>query len=389
MANDGRGSVIVGAYEHPARELPGYTVPRVLYEVTLGALADAGISSEEIDGFFCDSSVPGFGPLDMAGYLGLQVRYVEANEVGGATYASAVGHADAAIRAGKCRVALVVLGGLPRSLPGGMSGRAVEPGPAAPYNYAGSHPLVADYALAATRHMHEFGTTSEQLAWVKVAAAQHAQHNPQAFLRSLVTVEEVLASPMIADPLHRLDSCVVTDGGGALLVVHPDVAVALGRSGARVLGFGEADKSTDSGPVDLTFTAARSSGARAFEDAGVNVADVRYASLYDSYTITVLLQLEDLGFCAPGAGGRFVEDGGLVARTGHLAVNTDGGGLCNNHPGNRGGMTKVIEAVRQLRGEATPAVQVENCGLALVSAIGGLLSTRHHASTLILESTRT
>jgi acetyl-CoA C-acetyltransferase len=232
--------------------------------------------------------------------------------------------------------------------------------------------------------MHEFGTTAEQLAEIKVAASIHAQHNPHAFLPHAVTVEDVVNSPMVADPLHRLDCCVVTDGGGALVVVSPEIARALGRTNAKVLGHGEAIKSTDNGRIDLTYTGAVWSGPRAFEEAGVSHKDIRYASIYDSFTITVLQTIEDLGFCAKGEGGRFVSDGALVAPFGRLPFNTDGGGLCNNHPSNRGGITKVIEAVRQLRGEAHPAVQVPDCQVALAHGTGGSLGTRHGSVTLIL-----
>jgi acetyl-CoA C-acetyltransferase len=241
--------------------------------------------------------------------------------------------------------------------------------------------------MCAMRHMHEFGTTSEQLAWIKVAASQHAQHNPHAMLKDVVTVEDVVNSPMVADPLHRLDCCVVSDGGGALIVVRPEIARELKRPKIRVLGAGEAPKGVDGGRnLDLTFSGAAWSGPRAFAEAGVTPADIDYASIYDSFTITVLMQLEDLGFCEKGKGGAFVADGNLISGVGRLPFNTDGGGLCNNHPVNRGGVTKVIEAVRQLRGEAHPAVQVKDCQLALASGIGGSLGTRHGAATLILEA---
>ena len=235
--------------------------------------------------------------------------------------------------------------------------------------------------------MHEFGTTSAQLAWIKVAASHHAQHNPNALLRNVVTVEDVLASPVLADPLHRMDCCVVTDGGGAIVVARPEIAASLRHPVVNIMGAGECIKGQAGGQVDLTYTGARQSGRIAFEEAGVRPVDIKYASIYDSFTITVLLQLEDLGFCPKGEGGRFVADGNLISGVGRLPFNTDGGGLCNNHPGNRGGMTKVIEAVRQLRGQAHPAVQVRNCDLALVQGIGGLLATRHGSATLILERT--
>jgi acetyl-CoA C-acetyltransferase len=241
--------------------------------------------------------------------------------------------------------------------------------------------------MVARRHMHEFGTTSEQLAWVKVAASHHAQHNPHAMLPKVVTVEDVLGSPLVADPLHRLDCCVVSDGGGALVIVHPDIARGLDRPTVVVRGAAEAVKGIAGGRVDLTWSAGAISGPAAFGEAGVTPADVKYASIYDSFTITVVVQLEDLGFCAKGEGGRFVADGNLIAGIGRLPVNTDGGGLCNNHPANRGGVTKVIEAVRQLRGEAHPAVQVADCDLAVAHGTGGSLGTRHGSATLVLERT--
>ncbi|MDE2455808.1 MAG: thiolase domain-containing protein, partial [Burkholderiales bacterium] len=244
------------------------------------------------------------------------------------------------------------------------------------------------YAMVARRHMHEFGTTSEQLAWIKVAASRHAQHNPNAMLRKPVTVDEVLASPLVSDPLHRLDCCVMSDGGGALVVTRPEIARSLARPIVTVRGSGEAPRHGRGGDIDLTVSAAAASGPAAFAEAGITPAQIQYASLYDSFTITVLMQLEDLGFCAKGEGGRFVADGGLIAGVGRLPFNTDGGGLCNNHPANRGGVTKVIEAVRQLRGEAHPAVQVKDCAWAIASGIGGALASRHTAATLILERSR-
>jgi acetyl-CoA C-acetyltransferase len=375
---------IVGAYEHPGRRLPDSTVPRIHAEVATGALADAGLTLADVDGFFCDGST-GFGPISMIEYLGLRVRYADSTEIGGSSYVSHVGHAAAAIAEGKCSVALVSLAGIvTRGF--AFGGRAApRPFPEGPFeNIWGMTGPVTNYALAASRHMHEFGTTGAQLAEIKVAASLHAQHNPNALLQDVITVDEVLASPMISDPLHRLDCCVVTDGGGAVVVTSPEIARDLARRSVKVLGHGEAVKHTNNGRVDLTFSGALWSGARAFEEAGITPADVDYASIYDSFTITVLECLEDLGFCEKGKGGTFVLDGALVAPHGRLPFNTDGGGLCNNHPGNRGGMTKIIEAVRQLRGEAHPAVQVPDCALAIAHGTGGGLSTRMGSVTLVL-----
>jgi acetyl-CoA C-acetyltransferase len=376
---------IAGAYEHPGRELPDLTLARIHAEVALGALADAGLAIEDVDGYFCASDAPGFAGLSMAEYLGLKLRHVDSTETGGSSYLVHVGHAAAAIAAGKCSVALVTLAGKPRSggAPPGGSGRASN-APEWSFESVYGVGIPANYALAARRHMHEFGTTSAQLAEIKVAASLHAQHNPNAFLPDPIRVEEVLASPMVADPLHRLDCCVITDGGGAVVVVSPEVARDLDRECVKVLGQGEAIKHTDNGRVDLTYTGAVWSGPTAFEEAGVRPDDIDYVSIYDSFTITVLLTLEDLGFCEKGQGGGFVCDGALVAPHGRLPFNTDGGGLCNNHPGNRGGMTKIIEAVRQLRGEAHAAVQVPDCQLALAHGTGGSLALRMGSATLIL-----
>ncbi len=379
-------AVIVGAYEHPGRKLAGHTLAGVHRDVVAGALADAGLGLRDVDGFFCDSSAPGFGANDLMQYLGLQCTYTESSEMGGSSYVAYVGHAAAAIAAGKCRVAVISLAGLPNQRQRVSPPDTPSPSAAFQVNgYLGGYGPVADYAMLARRHMYEYGTTSEQLAWIKVASSRHASHNPNALLRDEVTLDEVMASPLIADPLHRMDCCVVTDGGGALVVVHPDVARELGRTGAVLRGQGESHKASIAGEVDLTYSAIRRSGELAYAEAGVKVDRIKYASLYDSFTITVLMALEDLGFCAAGEGGRLVEDGGLVSGVGRIAVNTDGGGLSNNHPGNRGGMTKVIEAVRQLRGEAHPAVQVPDCDWALASGTGFRLATSHYSSTIILE----
>jgi acetyl-CoA C-acetyltransferase len=375
---------IAGAYEHPDRKIPGKSVAQVHAEVALGALADAGLTMSDVDAYFCSGDAPGFGPISMADYLGLnRLRYMDSTETGGSSYLVHVGHAAAAIAAGKCRVALITLAGLPRSQRTARASAAPS-APEAAFEQPFGPTTVSMYALAARRHMHEYGTTSAQLAAVKVAASQHAQYNPNAMLRNPVTVEEVLDSPMISDPLHRLDCCVISDGGGALVVVAPEVARDLPRQSVAVLGHGESPKLTDGGRIDLTYTGAVWSGPRAFAEAGVTPADVDYASIYDSFTITVLQTIEDLGFCEKGKGGAFVADGSLLAPHGALPFNTDGGGLCNNHPVNRGGMTKVIEAVRQLRGEANAPVQVPDCDIALAHGNGGSLGTRSGAATLIL-----
>jgi acetyl-CoA C-acetyltransferase len=379
---------IVGAYEHPTRHAPDKSITQLHAEVALGALADAGLSKDDVDGYFCASDAPGLGPLSVFDYLNLNLRHVDSTNTGGSSYVIHVGHAAEAIATGKCSVALITLAGRPRAQ-GQEKGALPRRDDPLQADYQWENPYgmttLNSYAMCAMRHMHQYGTTSEQLAWIKVACSHHAQHNPNAMLRDVVTVEDVLNSPMVSDPLHRLDCCVISDGGGALILTSPEVAKSLKRPLVKVIGAGESPKGQMAGAVDLTYTGAVRSGPAAFAEAGVTPSDIQYASIYDSFTITVLMQLEDLGFCEKGQGGRFVADGNLISGVGRLPINTDGGGLCNNHPVNRGGMTKVIEAVRQLRGEAHPAVQVKNCGLALAHGTGGNLATRHGSATVILE----
>ena len=379
---------IAGVYEHPTRKAVDKSLAQLHAESALGALADAGLTKDDVDGYFCAGDAPGLGPLSLVDYMGLNLKHMDATETGGSSYVLHVGHAAEAIAMGKCSVALITLAGRPRA-----EGMATG---TAPRNYGSSAPDVAFefpfgptvvnmYAMCAQRHMYEYGTTSEQLAWIKVAASHHAQYNEHAMLRNVVTVDEVVNSPMISDPLHRLDCCVISDGGGAIIVTSPEVAKSLKRPLVKVVGAGEAPKHQMGGKIDLTYSGARWSGPLAFEEARVKPSDMKYASIYDSFTITVLMQLEDLGFCEKGEGGKFVSDGNLISGTGKLPFNTDGGGLCNNHPANRGGLTKVIEAVRQLRGEAHPKVQVPNCDLALAHGTGGSLGTRHGSATVIME----
>ncbi|MFC3079238.1 thiolase domain-containing protein [Phenylobacterium terrae] len=384
---------IMGAFEHPLRDAPNHSTPQLHAECAKGALEDAGLTKDDIDGYFCAGDAPGFGGMSMIDYMGLKnVRHMDSTETGGSSYLIHVNHAAQAIAEGKCKVALITLAGRPRQAQGGRwggggGGGGLTDGP--PENgfeniYGGS--THNTYGMCAMRHMYEYGTTSEQLAWIKVAASHHAQWNEHAMLRDVVTVEDVLNSPMIADPLHRLDCCVVSDGGGALIMTTPEIAKSLNRPKVKVIGAGEAPKGPKGGrDLDLTHSGAVWSGPIAFEEAGVKPSDIKYASIYDSFTITVLMQLEDLGFCEKGQGGKFVADGNLISGVGKLPFNTDGGGLCNNHPTNRGGITKVIEAVRQLRGEAHPKVQVPNCDLAIAHGTGGSLGTRHGSGTVIME----
>jgi acetyl-CoA C-acetyltransferase len=396
---------MAGVWEHPLREIPHLSTAQVHAECAKGALEDAGLSFDDVDAYFCAGDAPGFGALSMADYMGLKLKHTDSTETGGSSYIVHAGHAAEAIAAGKCKVALITLAGRPlgsrfglgdaatqgerfRMAPQGGAGGGINEVPEAGYENIWGGTTHNTYGMCAMRHMYEYGTTSEQLAWIKVAASHHAQWNEHALLREVVTVEEVVASPMIADPLHRMDCCVVTDGGGAVIMVAPEIARSLKRPLVKVIGHGEAPKGPRGGKdLDLTFSGAAWSGPPAWAEAGITPADIKYASIYDSFTITVLMQIEDLGFCKKGEGGKFVADGNLISGVGKLPFNTDGGGLCNNHPTNRGGITKIIEAVRQARGEAHPKVQVPNCDLVIAHGTGGSLGTRHGAGagTLIME----
>jgi acetyl-CoA C-acetyltransferase len=378
---------IVGIHEHPTRLATDISVAQLHAEAAFGALKDAGLSVSDIDGYFCGGDATGLGPLAMTNYLNITPAHFDSTDVGGSSYLAHVSHARNAIRAGKCNIALITCGGRPRA----SRAAVVPPGstdmsePDAQFEVPYNSNVVAFYALVAQRHMFEYGTTSEQLAWIKVAASQHAQHNPHAMLRNPVTVDDVVGSPMVASPLHRLDCCVVSDGGAAVIVARPEIAKSLKRPLVKVAGTGEAIMHIGAGDPKLTVTATSVSGPAAFADARRKPSDVKYASIYDSFTISALLQIEDLGFCKKGEGGNFVANGNLISGKGSLPFNTDGGGLCNNHMANRGGITKIIEAVRQVRGEAHEAVQVKNCDVAVANGIGALIGVRHGAATLILE----
>ena len=219
---------IAGIYEHPTRLAKDISLAQIHAQVAKGALEDAGLTKDDVDGYFCAGDAPGLGPMSMVEYMGLKPRHVDSTDIGGSSYVLHVGHAAEAIAAGKCKVALITLAGRPRA--DGMAtgtvprSRGGTPTPDEPFEFPYGPTVVNMYAMCAMRHMHEFGTTAEQLAWIKVAASHHAQYNEHALLRDVVTVEEVVNSPMISDPLHRLDCCVITDGGGAIVVVAPEIA---------------------------------------------------------------------------------------------------------------------------------------------------------------------
>ncbi|MEU0465306.1 acetyl-CoA acetyltransferase [Amycolatopsis sp. NPDC006131] len=370
-----RGSTaVVGVAESDlGRVGPGLTALDLIAQATAGALDDAGLEKADIDGLFCHSAFFQNPPLAVAQYLGIRPRYSDSSALGGSSFVAYLRHATAAINAGMCEVALIAYGSTQLSSSGGLvrSGAAMLKSYELPF---GPRLPVTAYALAAARHMHQFGTTREQLAEIAVAARKWAQLNPRAYERQDLTVADVLASRMVSTPLTIRDCCLVTDGGGAVIVTSAERARSLRKAPVFILGAAEAQWHNDIFQMpELTTTAAVESGARAFEIAGLRPADVDVAQLYDAFTVNTLLFLEDLGFCGKGEGGSFVERGAL-APGGRLAVNTSGGGLSYCHPG-MFGVFLIIEAVRQLRGECGDR-QVGDCHVGLVHGSGGMLSSQ-------------
>jgi acetyl-CoA C-acetyltransferase len=357
-------------------------------ECALGALKDAGLTASDVDGFFGARDIPGSNANWFIDFMNLKLRHIDSTDAGGCSPLIHISHAVDAIAAGKCQVALITLAGRPRSeqMKTGTAPRPGEPDrPDSPWEVAYRPTISTAYAMMMARHMHEYGTTAEQLAWIRVAASEHAKHNPHAMFNKPVTVQEVMDSPLVAPPLRRMDCCVISDGGGAIVLVSPTIARSLKNPLVRVIGSGHTVYGQNAGYRNMTTSGAAVSGPLAFKEAGVTAQDFKYASIYDNFTIMVLMQLEDLGFCKKGEGGKFVSDGKLISGQGPLAINTDGGGLCNNHPSNRGGITKLIEATRQLRGTAHPAVQVKNCDLAMACGPGGFIGTGYAHATVVLE----
>ena len=372
---------IVGVAESDYGRVPNMTELQLHAQALQRALEDSGLRKSEIDGLFSSSDTL-IEPTVMLGeYLQIFPRYADSTSIGGASFEAHLNHAVAAIRTGKCEVALITYASTELS----SRGRTLGTGewqtaiPEATYEAPYGNTLVGAYAMAARRHMHLYGTTSEQLAEIAAVTRQHAGLNPLAMYRKPITVQDVLDSRMIADPLHLLDCCVVSDGGGAVLVTTEERARDLKQMPVFVLGSSEGHTHTHISQMpDLSVTAAAVTGPRAFAEAGVRPDQINVAMIYDSFTITVLLLLEDLGFCRKGEGGAFVQNG-RIALGGQLPINTDGGGLSSNHPGMRG-IFLIIEATRQLRGQCGPR-QVKDAKLAVAHGSGGLLSSQ--ATTII------
>jgi acetyl-CoA acetyltransferase len=374
-----RNPVIVGIGLSDYPVAPQLSTPQHHAQAMQRALADCGLPKHEIDGFCCAGMTGGPGEaLAMAEYLGIDHRYVDSTMTGGSSFEFHVQHAAAAIRDGACDTVLVTYGSnflsaRGRTLgTGGFAGRGSRVTGADIYQAPYGLSLVGGYAMVARRHMHEYGTKPEQLAEIAVGVREFAGLNPKAMYRDPITVADVLSSRMIAEPLHLLDCCVVSDGGGAFLMTTAERARDLRQPAVRVLGAagGQTHWNISQMP-DFTRSAAAKAAPETFARAGLTPADVDVLQFYDSFTITVLTLLEDCGFCAKGEGGPFVAEGHL-RRGGRLPLNTDGGGLSSCHSGMRG-IFLIIEAVRQLRGQAGEA-QVPDAEVVLCAGSGGSLS---------------
>jgi acetyl-CoA acetyltransferase len=375
---------IAGVHEHPLRWAPDKSEWQIMAESARGALEDAGLELGDVDGLFAAGMAMGpMGVVTLAEYLNLKPSYVDGTNIGGSSFVAHVNHAAAAIHAGLCEVALILYGSTAASnamaigTGGGRGGHDATASFQSPYGVT----TVGSYALVAQRHMHLYGTRSEQLAEIAVAMRQHASLNPHAKMRKPITVDDVLASRIISSPLHLLDCCIISDGGGAVVVTSAERARDLAKQPVILRGCGEAVCHQELGSPDLLTIAARQSSEQAFRMAGITQDDVDFCMIYDSFTITVLVTLENLGFCKTGEGGSFVE-GGRIRLGGELPLNPDGGGLSSNHPGMRG-IFLVIEAVKQLRGGCGER-QVEGAGTALVHGTGGTLGSMHSGATLVL-----
>ena len=345
---------------------------------TMRALNDCGLTLGDVDGIFVAASQSRMAAMSLVEYLSIRPNYFDSTQIGGSSFMAHPTHAQAAIQSGMCETVVVAYGSTQRTV-GRSTASAREPNPYEdPYK-----PMMppSAYALAASRHMHEFGTTREQIAEVAVAARKWAQLNPKSFMTDDLTVDDVLNARMISHPFTVRDCCLVTDGGGAIVITTPERAKDLKQKPAYILGTGEAiTHAMISQMPDLTTTGTAISGGLAFERAGITPADIDVLALYDAFTINVILFLEDLGYCKKGEGGAFVS-GGRIAPVGELAVNTSGGGLSYCHPGMYG-LLVLIEAARQIQGVCGDRQQ-DNVQLTLAHGNGGVLSSQ---CTVILGS---
>jgi acetyl-CoA acetyltransferase len=378
-----RGSAaIVGAAESDIGAVAALMSPIDLMAQGIHlALEDAGLNLSDVDGVFCATTQARTSAMSLLEYLDLPDAYTDSTIVGGSSFEIHVAHAQAALASGLCTVAVIAYGSTQRT----VGRRGASPREYNPYETPFKPFLPATaYAMAANRHMHEFGTTREQLAEVAVAARQWALLNPAAWEKQPLSIADVLNARPISDPLTVRDCCLVTDGGGAIVMTTAERARAMGAKAVYVLGCGQSiTHATISSMPDLTHTGAIQSGAQAYRMAGMRAAEVNVLALYDAFTINTILFLEDLGFCPKGEGGPFVS-GGHIGPKGGLAVNTNGGGLSYCHPGMYG-IFLLIEAVRQLQGKCG-ARQVPRAETAIVHGNGGVLSAQ---ATVILGNAST
>ncbi|MDH6699902.1 acetyl-CoA acetyltransferase [Streptomyces sp. MAA16] len=350
----GRKVAVVGAALSDCGRLDDATPYGLHAQAARRALADAGLDRRQVNGFG-SAGLGTLAPVEVAEYLGLRPTWVDSTAVGGSTWEVMAAHATDAIAAGHADAVLLVYGSTARAdIRAGRRTGDLSFGARGPLQFEVpyGHTLIAKYAMAARRHMVEHGTTIEQLAQVAVQARANAALNPEAMFRTPLTVDEVLAGPMIADPFTKLHCCLRSDGGAAVLLAAEEYVRDCRTAPVWVLGTGEhVSHAAMSQWPDFTVSPAAVSGRLAFERAGVRPEEMDFAELYDAFTYMTLVTLEDLGFCAKGEGGAFVERGRLRVAGGELPVNTDGGGLSCQHPGMRG-LFLLVEAVRQLRGEA-------------------------------------
>ncbi|HYG45551.1 MAG TPA: thiolase [Bordetella sp.] len=364
-------AAIVGASVGTPGPRPGMSALDIMADAAMGALREAGLTLQDVDGLFVGSAYHYLSTLSAAEYLGIRPRFSDNNMVGGSSFVAHLLTASMALATGQCNVALICYGSNQGTGFGKLKSMSEIQKYEAPFEPR--YPI-SSYALAAARHMHQYGTTRRDLAEVAVAARQWARLNPDAQERGALTLDDVLAARMISDPLGLLDCCLVTDGGGALVLVRAERAHDFPKPPVFVLGVAAAHWHRQiSCMPDLTVTAAAESGPRAMAMAGITHRDVDVVELYDAFTINTLLFLEDLGFCAKGEAGAFVQDGG-IAPGGRLPVNTNGGGLSCCHPGMYG-IFLLVEAVRQLRAEAGQR-QIPGAAIALCHGNGGVLSSQ-------------
>ena len=391
-----REAAIVGIHEYPLRVAPGVSALQIKAASASKALEDAGLSWQDVDAVYDTGSHQNIGGLGISEYLGLNPRLIDNTSVGGTSYEFQAHHAATMIASGKASVALLTYGSTSHSdrRAIGTAG-ATGQGSPTPFNNMEDPwgmTLISGDGMVKAHHMHQYGTTNEQFAEISVATRYHAMRNPEAVKAMTdlefvgvneITTQDVLDSRMIAWPLHLLECCMVSDGGGAVVIASKEVARNCKKPPVWIIGGAEATKYRENGG-DITVSAGGQSGPRAFEDAGVSPSEMDVLMAYDSFSITVMCMIEDLGFCKKGEGGDYVSQGILkFDQTGGPALNTDGGGLSSNHPGERG-IFLLLEATRQLRGESNS--QVDNAKLAVAVGNGGQLGARHATSPTILAA---